>query len=99
MLRRGRRRKQLLDDLKELEDTGSLKRTHTILNYVGNSLRNRLQICPNTDYGMSELLAVWREKRVAVRISVCVMFSLLWSGINQNWNRSIYYISIPHRQI
>jgi hypothetical protein len=53
--RRGRRRKQLLDDLKErevLENERGSNRSHI----VENSLWKRLGTCCKTDYRMNELL-------------------------------------------
>ena len=49
--RRGRRRKQLLDDLKERGDTGN-ERGSTRSHYVEISLWKRPLTCHKTDYGM-----------------------------------------------
>jgi hypothetical protein len=48
--RRGRRHKQLLDDLKEKR----IERESTRLHPVENSLWKRLRTCRKTDYRMNE---------------------------------------------
>jgi hypothetical protein len=57
MGRRGRRRKQLLDDLKEkiLEIERGSTRSHP----VENSLWKRLRTCRKTDYRMNEYVLSW----------------------------------------
>jgi hypothetical protein len=53
--RRGRRRKQLLDDLKEKEKILEIKRGSTRSHCVENSLWKRLRTCRKTDYRMNEM--------------------------------------------
>jgi hypothetical protein len=52
--RRGRRRKQLLESLKEKPTYWELKRKHWLALSVENSLWNRLQACRKTDFIMNE---------------------------------------------
>jgi hypothetical protein len=54
MGRRGRRRKQLSDDLKENERILEIERENTISHSVENSLWKRLWTCGKTDYGMND---------------------------------------------
>jgi hypothetical protein len=69
--RRGRRRKQLLDDLKEIE------RGSTISHPVENSLWKRLRTRHKTDYRMNECdLYTWRSKYILQKVlSVCLSVS------------------------
>jgi hypothetical protein len=52
--RRGRRRKQLLDDLKENEKIPEIERGSTRSHPMENSLWKRLRTCRKTDYRMNE---------------------------------------------
>jgi hypothetical protein len=52
--RRGKRRKQLLDDLKE-EKILEIERGSTRSHRVETSLWKRLRTCRKTDYGMNEM--------------------------------------------
>jgi hypothetical protein len=52
--RRGRRRKQLLDDLKEKEKILEIERGSTRSHPVENSLWKRLRTCRKKDYRMNE---------------------------------------------
>jgi hypothetical protein len=54
MGRRGRRRKQLLDDLKKKERILKIERGSTRSHPVENSLWKRLRTCRKTDYRMNE---------------------------------------------
>jgi hypothetical protein len=54
MGRLGRRRKQLLNDLKQNSKYCKLKKRNTIFHSVGNSLWKRLWICRKADYGINE---------------------------------------------
>jgi hypothetical protein len=51
--RRGRRRKQLLDDLKETKSILEIERGSTRSHPVENSLWKRLRTCLKTDYRMN----------------------------------------------
>jgi hypothetical protein len=53
--RRGRRRKQLLDDLKEKEKILEIERGSTRSHPAENSLWKRLRTCRKTGYRMNEL--------------------------------------------
>jgi hypothetical protein len=52
--RQGRRRKQLLDDLKEKRKYWKLKKGSTRSHPVENSLWKRLRTCRKTEYRMNE---------------------------------------------
>jgi len=54
MVRRGRRRKQLVDNLKETTGYWKFKRGSTRSHSVDKSLWKMLWVCCNTDYGMNE---------------------------------------------
>jgi hypothetical protein len=64
---RGRRRKQVLDDLKKNRGTGNWKRKHQIGNWkrkhqialCGNPYWKRLWTCRETDCGMNEPMNEW----------------------------------------
>jgi hypothetical protein len=52
--RRGRRLKQLLDDLKAKKKILEIERENTISHAVENSLWKRLRTCRKTNYRMNE---------------------------------------------
>jgi hypothetical protein len=71
--RRGRRRKQLPDDLKETKGYWKFERRSTRSHSVENSLWKRLWICRETDCGMNEeeLCQPFRKK-ISQRRQLCM---------------------------
>jgi hypothetical protein len=75
MGRRGRRRKQLLDDLKEKGRYWKLKE-EALDRTVENSLWKRLRICSKTDCRMNELLCLYEytvHSQILVGMTLMIM--------------------------